>query len=145
MKNLITKSPSDTEKVARLVLEKTKTLPVEGALVICLTGDLGAGKTTLTQFLASDLGIKDKVKSPTFIIMESYPINFGRFHKFIHIDAYRLNKPEELANLGFMDLLKDQENLIVIEWPERVTSLIPENAFRVFLKHLDEKTREIIF
>jgi len=145
MHNILAKSLSDTEKIAETILERAKNIPVDGSCVISLSGNLGAGKTTLTQLMAKKLGITDHVKSPTFLIMETYPISLGRFHKFIHLDAYRLDDQKELGNLGFADFLKDQENLIVIEWPEKVPMFVPENAIRVNLSFIDKDIREFTF
>ncbi len=145
MKTYIVRSQKDLENLSEILLQQIKNQPVNGAFVVGLSGNLGAGKTTLTQVLARKLGITDLVKSPTFLLMESYPISLGRFHKLIHIDAYRMEKPEELANLGFLDLIKDNENLVVIEWPEKVSAIMPESVFRVNLSFVDENTRKISF
>jgi tRNA threonylcarbamoyladenosine biosynthesis protein TsaE len=145
MQNVLSKSLTDTEKIAELILDKAINVPVDGACVISMSGNLGAGKTTLTQQIAKKLGITDHVKSPTFLIMETYPISFNRFHKFTHVDAYRIENPKELGNLGFNDFLKDQSNLIVIEWPEKVAPFVPENAIHVNLSFVDKNVREISF
>ena len=145
MQNFLSKSLEDTEKVAGIILDKAKNTPVDGALVISLSGNLGAGKTTLTQSIAKHLGISDHVKSPTFLIMETYPISFGRFHQLIHIDAYRIESPGEIKSLWFTDFIKDQGNLIILEWPEKIPSLVPENALRVNLSFIDKNIREISF
>lgn len=126
------------------------------AVIMALSGDLGAGKTTFTQFLASILGVEEAITSPTFVIQKSYqtkhtvsPQALHRvFHRLIHIDAYRLEKSEELLKLGFASLLGDPQNLIVIEWPERVEDILPKNqTIWVHIKHpaahMDTDTREI--
>lgn len=115
-----------------------------GAFVIALHGDLGAGKTTLTQTLARELGVKETVISPTFVIMKRYPITHSHYKNLIHIDAYRLKNESELQKLGWEEILGSKENLIVIEWPERVPALIPENSVRIELEHSDEHTRTIV-
>ncbi len=96
------------------------------AFIIALRGNLGAGKTTFTQALARELGISDTVQSPTYVLMKSYPITFGRFTKLIHIDAYRLDKPEEFGALKPDMFLNDREVLAVIEWPERLEGVLPK-------------------
>ena len=73
--------------------------------------------------------------SPTFVIMKSYNISWCGFKKLIHVDAYRLEKEEELLHLGWEDLINDPENFILIEWPERVEGLIPKDAKRIYFKH----------
>ncbi|HVY73103.1 MAG TPA: tRNA (adenosine(37)-N6)-threonylcarbamoyltransferase complex ATPase subunit type 1 TsaE [Candidatus Paceibacterota bacterium] len=114
----------DLQNIAHEVLEK---LPKEGekAAVVALQGDLGAGKTTFTQALAAELGITETIQSPTYVLMKDYPISFGRFTKLIHIDAYRLESPEEFAALKPETFLTNPENLVVIEWPERIEGQLP--------------------
>lgn len=111
---------------------------------------MGAGKTTLTQGLAECLGVKEKIVSPTFVIMKFYNINpssvyFANYKKLIHIDAYRLESFEELIKIGWREIIKDTGNLIVVEWPEKVREIIPSNVFGISLAHLDEENRLIKF
>lgn len=120
------------------------------AVIVALQGDLGAGKTTFTQVLARELGIHEAVQSPTYVLMKSYPIGGGLassnhgFTKFIHIDAYRLEKPEEFAALKPETFLNDPENLVVIEWPERVVGVLPTPDILLNFKHTDsEEERHI--
>jgi tRNA threonylcarbamoyladenosine biosynthesis protein TsaE len=118
------------------------TIRIMKATVIGLEGELGAGKTYFAQIFGKVLGVKENMPSPTFIIMKSYnidPAKAGRvgagFKKLIHIDAYRLEKDEELLNLGWNDLIEDPENLILIEWPEKVEGIMPKDATRLHFKH----------
>jgi tRNA threonylcarbamoyl adenosine modification protein YjeE len=98
--------------------------PNQGAKLVGLSGHLGSGKTAFTKLVAKNLGVNETVTSPTFVIMKIYPINAGevnyRFHRLIHIDAYRLEKPEELEALNFEQIMSDSKNLVLIEWPENV-------------------------
>jgi tRNA threonylcarbamoyladenosine biosynthesis protein TsaE len=103
----------------------------DGATIITLSGELGAGKTTFTQALARELGIIENVSSPTFVIEKIYLLTGQRWRRLIHIDAYRLRFAKELVVLGWDELLKDPEDLIVLEWPEKVPELIPAYARRV--------------
>ena len=96
---------------------------------------MGAGKTYFAQALGKVMGVEKNMPSPTFVIMKSYEVDWGGFKKLIHIDAYRLEKEQELLNLGWEKLVNDPENIILIEWPERVPGLIPENARRILFKH----------
>ena len=123
----------------------------ETAVVLALSGDLGAGKTTFSQSVARALGIKENVISPTCVIMKSYefsdeqkimPRNFARL---VHIDAYRLDSHTELLKLGWNELIADSQNLILIEWPEKVAEIIPKNAKKISLSHKTEDTRQIEF
>lgn len=115
------------------------------ATVVALSGDLGAGKTTLTQSIAREFGIAGNIVSPTFVIMKKYAISKRQFATLVHIDAYRLDSPEDLRKLGWMELLADPSNLIVIEWPEKAGEAIPKDAFRISLSHKDDETREILY
>ncbi len=117
----------------------------ENATIAALSGDLGAGKTTLTQSIAHELGVQENVISPTFVIMKSYKINTGKHDQLVHIDAYRLNSSKELMTLGWQEIISDPKNLVLIEWPERVEEIIPKNAQRILLTHKSEDEREIDF
>jgi tRNA threonylcarbamoyladenosine biosynthesis protein TsaE len=139
---IITKK--DLTKTARLIVEKISNNKNEKAVILAISGDLGTGKTTITQEIAKILGIKESLVSPTFVIMKKYDIKNGAFKKLIHIDAYRLEKEAELIHLGWEELISDKDNLIIIEWPERiVNSLKKENAHFVYLEHIDDKTRKL--
>jgi len=105
------------------------------ATVIALQGELGSGKTYFVQNFAKIAGVEEQVTSPTFVIMNFYGIDWQGFKKLVHIDAYRIEREEELINLGWQDLVEDPENIIFIEWPENVPGLIPEDAKRIHFKH----------
>lgn len=118
-----------------------------GAQVVTLSGDLGAGKTALVQALAKELGVTEQVTSPTFIIERIYalPRNSRGFSRLVHIDAYRLEGSHELEHLGWRELLQDSANLILIEWPENVAECIPQEAKRITLAHVDDTTRHVTY
>ena len=131
-------------EIAKELIKQACDIQLDSATIIALSGDLGAGKTTIAQEVARILGIKENVISPTFVIMKNYACPTGNFKKLIHIDAYRLSKSQELLNLGWAELVADKDNLILIEWPELVPECIPENGVcRVNLSHIDEQTRGI--
>ena len=133
--------------IAKKILEKVSFLASSGATLVTLSGDLGAGKTTLTQHIAGELGIKEKVISPTFVIMKKYEINNKNYKwkNLIHIDAYRLTKSEELLNLGWEEILNNKDNLIIIEWSELVPECIPsEGVCRIKLDHVSGEKRNIL-
>lgn len=143
------------EEVVKIISEHKANL----ATVVALSGDLGAGKTTLTQNIAHTLGVKENLISPTFVIMKRYEIGaqkisqpsgrngsnplVGKFSALLHIDAYRLNSEKELETLGWPELISNPQNLILIEWPERVPKLIPKDAIRISLGHKEENLRDI--
>jgi tRNA threonylcarbamoyladenosine biosynthesis protein TsaE len=128
-----------------------------GATVVALLGDLGAGKTTFVQRVAQLLDIKESVTSPTFPILNTYLLTSsdssplirrgkedgGSFTKLIHVDAYRLEKGEDLLNLGFADELNNPENLIFIEWAENIADILPKNLKKIHFEWIDENVREI--
>ena len=112
-------------------------------MVVALEGDLGSGKTAFTQEAGTLLGISENMHSPTFVIEKIYEIDWHRFKRFIHIDAYRLEQESELLHLGWQEITADPDNLIFIEWPENVPGIIPEHAQRISFKFINENTREI--
>jgi tRNA threonylcarbamoyladenosine biosynthesis protein TsaE len=160
MTNFISHSLEETQKIASDFVSK---LPYDGsvsvATVVGLYGDLGAGKTTFTQAIARVLRISDTVTSPTFVIMKVYELNsrshepevrpldldaqgltsgirsgvLSNFTHFIHIDAYRMDSSDELAHLGWQEIISNPRNLILVEWPERVADIMPEHI-KIHLK-----------
>lgn len=104
----------------------------------CLTGDLGAGKTTLVRGIARALNIKSVVQSPTFNIMKVY---FDGDRPLIHIDAYRL--ADVNTDIGLDEYIGYETGITVVEWPEFIKDLIPENAIEVNIRHAEGDTRNI--
>lgn len=140
--NFISKNLEDTQKFASDFIQNL-TPKTNSATVVGLYGNLGAGKTTLTQSIARVLGISETVTSPTFVIEKIYELMDKKFTHLIHIDAYRLEKSEELLRLGWQDIISDPNNLILIEWPEKVLEIMPEHI-KISLKTLENETsREI--
>ena len=87
--------------------------------------------------------MKETVNSPTFVIERIFAVTEGPFKRFIHIDAYRLVHGQDLINLGWNEIVQDPENLIFIEWPEKVLDILPEDRIEVQFEHLNEKSRQI--
>ena len=143
MKAVTSKSLKDTEEIARSVLSLIK--PAKVAAVIALYGDLGSGKTAFVQAVARILGISEPITSPTFVIQKRYPIEYGGFKDLYHLDCYRLKESGDLEALGFCEIMRDSENIIFIEWAERVEELLPKNATKIQFKFIDDRTREITF
>lgn len=152
---MISKSLEETKKLAQEFLKKISVLPKDKkyqATVVGLFGDLGSGKTIFTQALALYLGITEDITSPTFVIEKRYEINQGQafgvpkawpWSKLIHIDAYRLEGGKEILNLNFSEDLNNSDNLILIEWPEKVTDALPADLLKVNFKFISETEREI--
>jgi tRNA threonylcarbamoyladenosine biosynthesis protein TsaE len=133
MPTLVLKEEKELMEVGEtLLLEARKHTPPGTATVLALRGDLGAGKTALTKALARTLGVVETVTSPTFVIMKMYPLPVHEhFDTLVHIDAYRIEDVDELRVIQFDELLNNPRNLIVIEWPERVSGVVPLSALQV--------------
>ena len=138
------KNLSETEELAReFTGQLRRQEKKDGALVVGLSGDLGAGKTAFVKGMGKALGIEESVTSPTFVIEKVYILRNQEFSRLIHIDAYRIESPREMEALRFKDLLKDPTNLIVIEWVEKIESLLPPHFHRIALSFIDESVRDI--
>lgn len=149
----ISHNPSDTKRFAKMLATRLLVKPHRAhAAVIALSGDLGAGKTTLAQGFARALGIKQRIASPTFVIFRSYalPVSFSQkresssYANFYHFDAYRIRDPKELLTLGFKKILSDPKNIVLIEWPENVLKLLPRDALMVCLEHGKKASERVV-
>jgi tRNA threonylcarbamoyladenosine biosynthesis protein TsaE len=100
-------------------------------LLIAISGDLGAGKTTLAQSICRGAGIQESVTSPTFALVQRYE---GERFPVYHIDLYRLEAPQQLVNLGWDDILRD-DALVLVEWPERAHGNLPAETLHLQLEH----------
>jgi tRNA threonylcarbamoyladenosine biosynthesis protein TsaE len=109
--------------------------------VICLQGDLGAGKTTFVQGVAHGWGSLDSVTSPTFILVNVY--RRGDETRLFHMDAYRLDSTPEAEELDLDSMLA--QGPLLIEWPECMDGLVPSERLWVTLEHIDEEEREMKF
>ncbi|HEX6270177.1 MAG TPA: tRNA (adenosine(37)-N6)-threonylcarbamoyltransferase complex ATPase subunit type 1 TsaE [Anaerolineales bacterium] len=109
--------------------------------VICLQGELGAGKTTFAQGIAKGWGSLDQVTSPTFILVNVY--RRADQSQLFHMDAYRLDSTPEAEELDLDSMLA--QGALLIEWPERINGLVPDERLWVKLEHIDEEEREMKF
>ncbi len=134
MKKILT-GLADTKEFARNFSSKLK-VSKSGATVIALIGDLGAGKTTFVKAFAKALGIRSRIISPTFIIVKRFSLAHNKkgFKNLYHLDCYRVSS-RDLIKLGFKDALKDKENLIVIEWADRIKNILPKNSIWLKFSH----------
>jgi tRNA threonylcarbamoyladenosine biosynthesis protein TsaE len=136
-----THSLEETQKLAEGFVSNLT--PGDCATVVGLYGNLGAGKTTLSQGIAKAMGVVENIVSPTFVIEKIYELTDQKFTHLIHIDAYRLEKSEELLHLGWEEIISDSNNLILIEWPEKVADIMPPHI-KINLKALESlESREI--
>ncbi|MCL4405443.1 MAG: tRNA (adenosine(37)-N6)-threonylcarbamoyltransferase complex ATPase subunit type 1 TsaE [Patescibacteria group bacterium] len=132
--NISSKSVRQTAFMAKnLAAEVLETRLSKNAVVIGLQGDLGAGKTTFVKAFIRGLGVRKKVISPTFIVMRNFPIR-GLRTRVYHIDAYRLGS-KALGKLGLRSIVGDPNNIVVIEWADRVKNILPRDAVVVDIKH----------
>lgn len=118
----------------------------QGATLVTLSGELGAGKTSFVKAIARTLGVEETVNSPTFVLEKIYLLPDGRsFKRLVHIDAYRLSKGSDLAPLGFDELMQDAGNFILLEWPEKVMDALPVPATRISFTTLSNNARMISY
>jgi tRNA threonylcarbamoyladenosine biosynthesis protein TsaE len=114
------------------------------AQVVALKGELGAGKTTFVQGVAKGLGVKERVLSPTFVIIKFYKLpafakasagkQNSKFFALHHIDCYRIKNERDLLVLGWDKIVSDPKNIILIEWPERVRKILPKDTISISFK-----------
>ena len=142
----VTNSPSQTKKRGEMFAKKILTARrmQKRAVVLGLKGDLGGGKTTFTQGFARGLGIKEKILSPTFIILKKFPIQNSWFEHLYHIDCYRIENSKEILKLGFQKILSNPKNIIIIEWVEKIRKELPKDAPILRFEFRNQKKRKII-
>ncbi|MCX6786242.1 MAG: tRNA (adenosine(37)-N6)-threonylcarbamoyltransferase complex ATPase subunit type 1 TsaE [Candidatus Kaiserbacteria bacterium] len=119
----------------------------DGATLVTLSGELGAGKTAFTKAVAKALGVIETVNSPTFVLEKIYQLGSeaSKFKRLIHIDAYRLESGKDLAPLGFDETMRDSGNLILLEWPEKISDVLPRPAVRIYITALPDGSRTISY
>jgi len=124
---------NNTWRRSRFVLPGSSRLP----LVIWLKGELGSGKTSFARALIHALGYRGRVKSPTYGLLEHYPL--GEF-QILHMDLYRIGEPDELEFLGLTDMF-DEHTIVLLEWPEKVGHWLPEPDFVFEFSYTDSGRR----
>ena len=136
---VLTQSTKDTQNLGHKI-----GVGLAGGEIIALTGNLGAGKTTLVQGIALGLGIEARIISPTFILMRSYS---NPSLTLYHLDMYRLedNFDEEVRNLGLKDIWGRPDSVVVIEWAEKIKHLLPQNTRFIDIQSVGEERRKFIF
>jgi tRNA threonylcarbamoyladenosine biosynthesis protein TsaE len=138
---IITNSAEETQKLGEKLAKEIKS--GKTAVVLGLQGDLGGGKTTFLQGFAKGLNIKEKILSPTFVILKHFKIKSSEFEDFYHVDCYRINQPEDILELGFKEIISNPKNILAIEWPERILKILPKTAVTIKFLFIDENKREI--
>lgn len=132
-----TYSAEETQELGKKIAQK-----YQHGGIFTLFGDLGTGKTTFTQGFAQGLGIRNRIISPTFIVMRQYPIPEDKTY-FYHIDLYRLEKINQLEEIGLSEIFQNPKNIVLIEWAEKLDKLFPKNAIKIKFKQTTENNREI--
>ena len=130
-------SPEQTRRVGVRLGEM-----LHGGHVICLDGDLGSGKTTLTQGIARGWGALDSVTSPTFVLVNEY--QRADAEVLYHVDAFRLATAAEARAMGLGELF-EQGRVVVVEWPAHVDSILPSDRLRVGMSWVDDSRRALRF
>lgn len=166
MKKFISNNLEESRKFARDFAEEILTEPMSrfrldrkdegGAFVLALYGDLGSGKTAFAQAFAEALGVEEKIKSPTFIIFRKSEIHVSPassagksagkqnlFKYFYHFDVYRINSEKEILNLGWEEIISNPENMVLVEWADKIEKILPKNSVKINFKHLKGDKREI--
>lgn len=136
-KRIVINNLKEIENAADRFLEFT-----EGSNVIAFYGTMGAGKTTFIKAICKVLGVPDTVNSPTFTIINEYRTKEGK--SIYHFDFYRIDKIEEAYDIGFDEFIENG-SLSLIEWPEKIETLLPDNTLRVQINVLENEVREIVF
>lgn len=132
----ITKNSKETHILGEKFAKNLK----QGDL-LAFYGNLGSGKTTFIQGLAKGLSIKRRIISPTFIIVRHYRLNKGNFY---HIDLYRMETENDLVGIGIDELIKNKDNILAIEWAEKLGSFLPPKRIDIHCNYISENERKII-
>jgi tRNA threonylcarbamoyladenosine biosynthesis protein TsaE len=140
---IFSQSPSQTKKVGQILASQILRGKLKRAFVLGLIGDLGGGKTTFLQGFAKGLKIKEKILSPTFILIRKFQIPNSKFQNFYHIDCYRISKPKEILDLGFKEIISNPKNIVAIEWAEKIKKFLPKGTLILKFDFLDQKKRKI--
>jgi tRNA threonylcarbamoyladenosine biosynthesis protein TsaE len=133
-----TNSIVETKKLAKDLAKK-----YQRGGILALSGPLGSGKTTFVQGFAKGLGIKQRLISPSFILMREYPLLKKSSGKLFHIDLYRLEKAKEIKNLGLEEIFQNPQNIVLIEWAEKLGKNLPQKTVYINFKIISENSREI--
>lgn len=158
-----TNNSNQTKKMAEALARETlRTNPRKTAFLLALEGDLGSGKTTFLQGFARGLGIREKILSPTFIIFRKFKVPRNRtpkdsdvtseppgqvnsfrgrqnskFKIFYHLDCYRLQKPKEILKLDFKEIISNPQNIVAVEWSEKIKKVLPKNKITLKFEFID--------
>lgn len=140
---MTTHSAEETEKLGQDFAKKIK----KGG-ILALYGELGSGKTTFVKGLARGLGIKRRIISPTYIFIREYPMVTCNTEQatgnFYHLDLYRVKGIKDTRALGIEEILSNPQNIVAIEWAEKIKNILPKNRIDIYFKYLGKNKREIM-
>ncbi len=144
-------SPTATKKVAELLAKELlkHKIKSDNAFIVGLIGNLGSGKTTFIKGFVRGLRLKQRVVSPTFLIVRNYKIPIyksktGNYVKFYHIDAYRLKKSSELLAIDFKKIITNPDNIIFVEWADKIKQSLPKKMLWIKFKYGKKENERII-
>lgn len=139
MEKFITKNAKETGKLAKVLAKEIlkSGSKIKKTLVFGLVGNLGAGKTTFIKAFANGMGIKRRLTSPTFVLMKKYK-------NLYHIDCYRIRDAKDILALDFKEIISIPQNIVLIEWAEKIKKILPKNAIWLKFKIINERQRLII-
>lgn len=135
MKQYTTTSEEETKDLAKKLAKQLRG-------VIALSGELGTGKTTFIQGFAKGLDIKEKILSPTFILIRQHYIPNSK-QILYHLDLYRIDDPDQIESVGIKELLQNPKNLILIEWAEKIKKYLPKETTWIYFETLGNSKRKI--
>jgi len=157
----ITNSARQTQKLGEKFAREVSVAELgETAFVVGLKGELGGGKTCFLQGFAKGLGVKEKILSPTFVILKKFEITklknqkskckmtnqnvkILKYQNFYHFDCYRIKDSKEILDLGFQEIISNPKNIIAIEWPEKIKDVLPKNTDWIEFEFINDGKREI--
>lgn len=148
-KESITSSPTETKNLAKEIAQDLlkgqagilKKKSQKTGFVIGLKGELGSGKTSFVQGFAKGLGIKEKILSPTFVIYKKFKIKNSKY--FYQFDCYRIQKAKDILDLNFKEIISNPENIILVEWADKIKKIMPKNTLWINFKLINENTRHL--
>jgi len=145
---VFSESPEETQKIASFFINaiwQQKDSKRKQALVISLEGNLGSGKTEFLKGIAKGIKLKEKVFSPTFLIMKRFILKHKPFRFLWHLDCYRLKRISEMKELDFQEIIKNPQNIIFIEWGDKIKRLLPKNHWTIKFSIKGESKRLLEF
>ena len=136
---ILSNSPKETQKIASDLAHKI--IKTKKGAVIALEGELGAGKTTFIQGFAKALGIRSKIKSPTFVLMKKYKVSNQA--NLYHLDCYRIGDYKELRIPELKEIFEMSHDIVLVEWAERIKKALPKKHIKIHIDHINKNQRKI--